>query len=985
MASVPMASAPMALVRRRRRHGVLVLLAFLGLSIGGLPAGLFTPLARADTASATDAIVKRATDTRVYRSFVLDNGLRALVISDPETDKAAAALDVNVGSGSDPAGREGLAHFLEHMLFLGTAKYPKAGEYKDFMTVNGGGDNAYTSYDHTNYFFYVDQKSLEPALDRFAQFFIAPLFNPEFVTRERQVVHSEYTSKLRSDGRRIYYAGKQAMNPAHPATHFAVGDSQTLADREGSNIRDELIAFYEQHYSAGIMTLAVIGREPVDRLETWVREKFAAVPNTGGKDQRTDVAPYVPGSLPKRVNVVPVKDRRSVSYSFIVPPVKPHYRTKPLRYISDLLGHEGRGSLLSALKARTWAEGLSAGLRFNDHNAASLSVNIQLTSSGLDNLDQVSALLFGYLDLNARNGLDAWRYEELQRLSDIAFEYGEKEAAAGYVRRLANDLHEYTPADILRGGYMMSGFDPELTQRYLDHLKTENLVMTVVAQGLSTNARTDKFDVAYSVEAIDDDTIARWRSPDPGLLASLALPSANEFIPEQLALESASVPKPKPVRVIDRTGFELWHHLDTSFGVPKNNFYVSMRSNRANDTARSAVLTRLLVALVNDQLTEFSYPAYLAGMEYNLYAHVRGFSVRVSGYSDKQARLVERIASAVTSPAFDTERFLTNKTELARQLANRLEAAPYERAFGRVRDLMMRPHWGEQAMLAALDPITLDELRTFHRELLARLNVVALSHGNLDEAGARELSTIVERALFAKAEPEEVPSARIVKLEPGARLLERMSTEHNDSASLYYIQGGSKSLDERALMAVLAQMIEAPFFDVLRTRKQLGYVVFASPMPLLEVPALSLLVQSPIASAPELSAHYDEFVASYLATIEALDERALEDNKAAVLSSLLERDTRLAERTNRYWNDIDRQHFEFDTRERLAGAVQSVSLDRFKAYAAALLGPQAGRLIVEATGSAAAAAAASGNAQRSDVEKIVDAVRFKGDSRYFPG
>ncbi len=171
-------------------------------------------------AQATTTVIKSPYDPRSYETMVLDNGLKVVLVSDPATDKAAASLDVNIGSGSDPDGREGLAHFLEHMLFLGTEKYPDSAEYKEFMAANGGSENAYTSYAHTNYFFDIDKDYLEPALDRFAQFFIAPKFPPKYVSRERQVVHSEYTSKFTSDGRRSFYAKKQAMNPDHPYARF---------------------------------------------------------------------------------------------------------------------------------------------------------------------------------------------------------------------------------------------------------------------------------------------------------------------------------------------------------------------------------------------------------------------------------------------------------------------------------------------------------------------------------------------------------------------------------------------------------------------------------------------------------------------------------------------------------------------------------------------------------------------------------------------
>ena len=67
-------------------------------------------------------IEKSKIDTRQYRGVRLSNGLKILLISDPKTDKSSAAIDVNVGSLSDPIKLQGLSHFLEHMLFLGTEK-----------------------------------------------------------------------------------------------------------------------------------------------------------------------------------------------------------------------------------------------------------------------------------------------------------------------------------------------------------------------------------------------------------------------------------------------------------------------------------------------------------------------------------------------------------------------------------------------------------------------------------------------------------------------------------------------------------------------------------------------------------------------------------------------------------------------------------------------------------------------------------------------
>ncbi|MGB1907637.1 MAG: insulinase family protein, partial [Spongiibacter sp.] len=96
------------------------------------------------TGGSGGSVIVSETDPRAFRYLQLDNGLKVLLVSDPGADKAGASLDVHVGSRQDPKNYQGLAHFLEHMLFLGTEKYPNAGDYQAFISANGGQHNAFT-------------------------------------------------------------------------------------------------------------------------------------------------------------------------------------------------------------------------------------------------------------------------------------------------------------------------------------------------------------------------------------------------------------------------------------------------------------------------------------------------------------------------------------------------------------------------------------------------------------------------------------------------------------------------------------------------------------------------------------------------------------------------------------------------------------------------------------------------------------------------
>ncbi|RWW24195.1 hypothetical protein GW17_00011531 [Ensete ventricosum] len=169
-------------------------------------------------------ILKPRCDKREYRRIVLPNCLEVLLISDPETDKVAASMNVSFGYFSDPDGLEGLAHFLEHMLFYASEKYPVEDSYSKYITEHGGSTNAYTTSEHTNFHFDVNADCFEEALNRFAQFFISPLMSPDATLREIKAVDSENQKNLLSDGWRMSQLQKHLSSKNHPYHKFSTGE-----------------------------------------------------------------------------------------------------------------------------------------------------------------------------------------------------------------------------------------------------------------------------------------------------------------------------------------------------------------------------------------------------------------------------------------------------------------------------------------------------------------------------------------------------------------------------------------------------------------------------------------------------------------------------------------------------------------------------------------------------------------------------------------
>lgn len=204
-----------------------------------------------DNCTMDDVVCHSKLDDRDYKVTTLENNLRVLLISDPNSNISAAAMDIPAGSFNDPKDYEGLAHFCEHMLFIGTGKYPKLNQYSNFLQTHGGYDNAYTSTQNTNYYFNVEADYFSNALDMFAHFFIDPLFSESSVMDEMNAVNAEHEKNLQSDSWKLWQLLKHVSNPAHPFSQFSTGSLETL---NKSGVLSQLLRYYNSSYSANTVS-----------------------------------------------------------------------------------------------------------------------------------------------------------------------------------------------------------------------------------------------------------------------------------------------------------------------------------------------------------------------------------------------------------------------------------------------------------------------------------------------------------------------------------------------------------------------------------------------------------------------------------------------------------------------------------------------------------------------------------------------------------
>ncbi|SFC82989.1 insulinase family protein [Pseudoalteromonas denitrificans] len=867
-------------------------------------------------------IIKSDNDERDYRYIELDNGLKVALVSDITADKAAASLDVHIGHMSDPKGREGLSHFLEHMLFLGTEKYPKVGGYDEYLKENGGWSNAGTGQEHTNYFFEVNQGAFNEALDRFAQFFIAPTLDPEYVDREKNAVHSEFQMKIKDDARRIREVRKETSNSKHPASQFSVGNLDTLADTKDSKLIDDLKAQYKKYYSASRMALSIVGKEDLDTLEKWAREKFSAVPTNGSISSPVTIDPFLDEQLAVRIDIEPMKDVRTLTLNFPVPNSLPHFKEKPLTFISHLLGNEGEGSLFSYLKQQGLIESLGA-YHYGPDDFELFTVSMSLTKKGLADYQKITQAVFAYLKLIANEGLKPSYFDELKAVAKTSFQFQEKHSAANTVQNLSGQLQYFMPENLLNSGYIYQDFSADIVKQYLDLLVPQNMRQIRVAKGLKTDKVQAEYNTPYLMTKLKSEELAQYQTPKE--IESLKLPKKNPFIANNLKLKVISSDVINPEVVFEKPGFKLWHKQDSEFRIPKASVNIQIYSNEAGKDAVSRAKNTLYNALLKDSLNEFGYPAKQAGLNYNLWSTNRGMGFGVNGYDEKQVELLVTINKRIRNLTIDSAAFKLHKARLIRSWNNAQFDRPYSQSLAALSQVQRTQVYAPAVLAQALESVTIKELTSyidsFHREI----EIEALVHGNM----TKEESILLGKNLHAlnlTGSKAKSRAEKVVKLNTsGATLVRELDIDHDDSSLIVSYVNEDASIESRAQFALVGRIINAPFYKSIRTEQQLGYIVAGRSRMLEDLPGLFFLVQSPKAGPIELERRISLFLSDFKSQLQGMTLDKFDDYKAGLIKDLKAKDKNLNERTSRYWADINAKEFNFDSEQKLIVAIEKLS------------------------------------------------------------
>lgn len=929
---------------QNRWFKLTILSVFLGLFQACTPAGDGPTSSPKTPVNPTTATEKNEKD-RSQTTFVLPNGLEVLVVSSPKFTKASAAMAVPVGSWSDPEEHQGLAHFLEHMLFLGTKEYPDATEYGAVIAKNGGYANAYTARTLTNYIFEVNSGALPEVLRRFSRFFVSPTLDAKYIEKEKNAVHSEFDKNIRSDGWRFWQMFGLTEPEGHPARKFNIGSRTSLKNASAEVLRE----FYEKHYSSDTMKLVVLGSQPAPELRAMVEANFQDVPNRGLKNKPNEL--ILPKSQAgKWMDIKSIGNKDELTLLFPSSSYDVHWQSKPGVILGSLVGSEHAGSLASILKRKQWINRLSAGSLdlAQGADAGYFNVSLELTEKGRAEQDEVLKTVFSALGEIQKQGVKKYLFTEKQAMARLAFENRGLVDGADEAGRISALMLIHPALEVDERSSLYFASDEELTNRFLKTLTPSNA--TVLTQ--SPQARVDKvepiYGTEYSVKEISKETKKEWDEAMAKALSGYTYPAVNPWIPTSFILhktETATTPR----LLGDIQNGPLWFKQESGPETKPIAFAtVEIWTPEISRSPRSFLLAQIYGKAFEISQSERFAPLVEAGYAAGLVLGTPFIQVKVQGYSEKFSDVLYDVlaspANKLNSVSITEEELVKIKGDLRKEFADHKVKSAINRAVGRKRALMVSPAYEVEDYADLLDAVTVNEFNAFVKVVFSRIHVRGLIYGNLEADPLKDLIPKVISNLKAdRLSFEEVQAIELREnvAKPGQKFVAVMEGLDNNNGMIVQIETGARNHKNVAMNMVLGNLIQDRYYGEMRTNQQLGYIVQGGASTTRAATRLDFYIQSGDYQPEELSKRTHAFLATLLGDIDNVLEEQFVNARDGLILELSRKSSVMSDRFQRLeelWSSRDAEWL-YD--ENLVGALRSLTKEEVKAHAVKSLSVEA--------------------------------------------
>lgn len=891
-------------------------------------------------------------DHRQYQYFTLENGMEVVNINDRNTKTAAFAVAVTAGLYYDPPEHLGLAHLTEHSLFLGTESYPDTSGFDEFLAKNGGSSNAYTAEEVTVYYANLNAAGFEEGLDRFADFFRAPLLNETSIYPEVSAVVSEHSKNVQSPAWYCERVMLSTANPANPIQAFHTGDESTLQNLGATNISVEINTYFKNNYCPPRFKLVTFGSDSVYTQLRQANKSFGSIPKKGknGVCSPTKQEFKLPEAFPKEnLNKwLLVQGSTWASTLWMLFPLEDlskWTKSHPMNYAEYMVGFAGKNSLSLVLRDQLdLATGIS--LSAEDSSAGTMVwITVELSPKGAQKPQAVMDVIFTYLQ-HAKKGCTPEALTSLAKSARLVWDWPNPEEASKAASSLAEGMTRLAPEELLAADDLMEEPNQTRVMQVLEKLRPEHMNVGLVRPDAEKVLKEDKFakvetlphyGVKYNVSVLDDwsSTWKNWGATENdtnmtqaytklaerlrgvhnmtfnGTIA-MQLPPSIDGIPENMSLCHAQADQDdgqlshlwgaQPQSLLGTKSNELWFRKGWMSPQPfvEASTTLRTRSLKINETvsANDIVLLQVGMHLLADELNQRLADVGYKGFYFSVSQTHMGVYVWLSGFTPNLLNMTDRMLKEMNSALDEVDHASLNRvvsglrTDFTDNSGEAIKTAMMDQKVL----LTPRMHSKSELVKAITNGTDITWAKAKKAVEDARhgpFYATSLVMGNYAEDDAK---TLHKRLLDGLGAETNVTADQIEKVTPvvmPARPVELRKANPRDGdknhVTIVTILAGVATVENRVLLGLVGQIYSQVVFAELRTKMELGYVVGGSVSEMSTVLAIDCYVQGSKKLPDEVEAACEHvWGVTVPEEVKNLDDKTFASHREAFKSSLLE-------------------------------------------------------------------------------------------------
>ena len=660
------------------------------------------------------------------------------------------------------------------------------------------------------------------------------------------------------------------------------------------------------------------------------------------------IPPYKPSDGRKTILVKPVKDgKRLLRLLWLVPDQTAYFLSKPDDFLAHLLESEREGSIAACVKKLGWADCVSATTEDCSPGYQQFAVSFNLTEKGVYHVDELIKIVYAELNLVRENGINEWLFDELRKIGKLEFRFADPQQPSAYVMRLISVLR-WLPTDQgehTLDWHLFHRFEPARVRALLELLTPERMRVVLVSselwdvQGAQTEpiygtqfrlVDTAEDLIAVCGKLLDGGEAPRWMD--------LLLPKPNQFIASEQDLsvlpfeeQDRTVGMDVPELLVNEVADRIWFYRERQFLLPKALTMVRLHSPLIHESAETAILCELFVALVSDSLSESVYEAAVAGLTSGLRCGDRALQLEIFGFDAKEHMLLELYSSQIRDFVVNPKRFDDVREQMLRGAKDFYCSSPMSLACRYTEWLLLYPTFTIKEMSVALKEASPDGLHRFvHERLIPSFSFEWFFFGNIKRAISIQMAARFRSCLSqAKGRLGDYAGSQCLDIralhndgKPYGLLVEQpVLVGKNVGVRVTYQIGHESDVPTACRAELFAKICHDAFFKELRS---LGYIVAAFPTISSGVVNVVLIVQSEKLGASSLHGRIEDFLIrfrrDYLGNSDGADQRTttarmsdevFESYKNSLVALKRIKDTSWEERADRLNTEIISGRYDF--------------------------------------------------------------------------